>query len=972
MSIRLSAAAAIMVSAFFVSNSAVRAQRLAARPDEVIRGRHAAAGEVLIRFRQAVQSTLLGGDIDRDERIGPGRWRLIHSRGQSAEALAAAMRARPDVLDAEPNYRVSIDGAPNDLAAPLWGLQNTGQPLPDGNRGTPGADIGAVRAWDTATGSRSIVVATVDTGIMAAHADLAANVWSAPRAFSVTIGGVTISCGAGTHGFNAITKVCDPADDHGHGTHVAGSIGAVGGNALGVVGVNWTASIMALKFLDASGNGYVSGAIDAIEFAIQVKRAFAATGGANIRVLNNSWSGGDYSQALADEIQRANDADMLFVSATGNTSTDLGVTTVYPASYPGANVVAVGATDYNDQLGPYSGRGRNNVHIAAPGTAIYSTTISSWDPNASAYGTMTGTSMSSAYVSGAAALVLSHCQYSTGALRNALLTSAASLPWIADRIQSGRRLDAGTAVQSCPATPPPAADIVLYASDVAASNRRGAWQVLTDATAAGGSALANADAGTSTPNAPSPVAADSFDATFQAPGGVPYHVWVRMRAAGNSTANDSVWLQFSDALVNFPGGTAAAYGINSNAGLAITLENCAGCGVAGWGWQDGSYWLPRGDITFASSGSHTVRVQPREDGVQIDQIVLSPSTYRTSSPGQPMNDATVLPKSPAVGGGPGSSTSTPYGGTAAAIPGVVRLENFDDGGEGVAYHDASSGNAGGAYRATDVDLAADGSGGYVVGWVGAGEWLKYTVNVAAAGTYTAAFQVAALGAGGTFHLEMNGTNVSGALRVPDTGGWLAWQTVSAPVTLTAGTQVARLVMDTNGVNAVGNFKTLTFTAAASSPGGGLRPYGGAPAAVPGRVQAAEFDEGGEGVAYHDESAGNSGGAFRATDVDLAASSEGGYTIGWIGAGEWVNYTVNVAHAGAYTVQLRVAAPSAGGQLHIGFNGSAGSWTAVAIPATGGWQTWTTVNVPLTLNAGTQQITLLFDTGGYNVSWIDVR
>src|SRR5207302_452386 len=114
-------------------------------------------------------------------------------------------------------------------------------------------------------------------------------------AFTVSVGGTLISCAAGTHGFNAITRTCDPADDNGHGTHVAGSIGATGNNGYGVVGVNWVANIMALKFLDATGSGYVSDAIDAIEFAIQAKQAFAANGDANVRVLNSSWNGGDYS-----------------------------------------------------------------------------------------------------------------------------------------------------------------------------------------------------------------------------------------------------------------------------------------------------------------------------------------------------------------------------------------------------------------------------------------------------------------------------------------------------------------------------------------------------------------------------------------------------------------------------------------------------------------------------------------------------
>src|SRR5262249_56775376 len=111
--------------------------------------------------------------------------------------------------------------------------------------------------------------------------------------------------------------------------------------------------------------------------------------------------------------------------------------------------------------------------------------------------------------------------------------------------------------------------------------------------------------------------------------GVPYHLWLRMRAAADSALNDSVWVQFSDAIV----GGATAYSINTETALAINLENCAGCGVAGWGWQDGAYWTSRSDVTFASNGPHALRVQTREDGVQIDQIVLSPTSYRTSSPG---------------------------------------------------------------------------------------------------------------------------------------------------------------------------------------------------------------------------------------------------------------------------------------------------------------------------------------------------
>src|SRR5437588_47189 len=136
------------------------------------------------------------------------------------------------------------------------------------------ADIDAVPAWDAARGSRNTVVGIVDTGIDYTHPDLAANVWSAPRAFTVMVGGLTITCAAGTHGFNAITRSCDPFDDHFHGSHVAGTIGAVGNNGTGVAGINWFASMMGLKFLSSAGTGTLVDAINAIEFAIQVKAAF--------------------------------------------------------------------------------------------------------------------------------------------------------------------------------------------------------------------------------------------------------------------------------------------------------------------------------------------------------------------------------------------------------------------------------------------------------------------------------------------------------------------------------------------------------------------------------------------------------------------------------------------------------------------------------------------------------------------------
>jgi hypothetical protein len=300
--------------------------------------------------------------------------------------------------------------------------------------------------------------------------------------------------------------------------------------------------------------------------------------------------------------------------------------------------------------------------------------------------------------------------------------------------------------------------------------------------------------------------------------------------------------------------------------------------------------------------------------------------------------------------------TTPFGAGPLQLPGTIEAENFDNGGPGVAYVDDSPGNSGGAYRATDVDIEAASGGGYNLGWVNAGEWLAYTVNVATTGAYTVEFRVASLGPGGTFHLEMNGTDVTGAIRVPDTGDWQTWQTVTKTVSLTAGVQVARLVMDTTGLYAVGNFDWMRFTFGASTP------FSGTPILLPGTIEAEDFDNGGPGVAYVDDSPGNSGGAYRATDVDIEAASGGGFDVGWVNAGEWLKYSVNVADASAYLVSFRVASLGPGGTFHLEMNGIDVTG-AIHVPDTGGWQTWQNVTQIVRLSKGVQVARLVMDAPG---------
>ncbi len=139
---------------------------------------------------------------------------------------------------------------------------------------------------------------------------------------------------------------CDPMDEHNHGSHVAGTIGAAGNNGIGVAGVAWNAQLMALKFVDASGSGTVADAIRAIQFAVEVRNTLGAA--ADIRVLSNSWGGTEFSQALLDEIMVANDHDMLFVAAAGNNGLPNEVVPTYPASFAAPNIISVAATTNTD------------------------------------------------------------------------------------------------------------------------------------------------------------------------------------------------------------------------------------------------------------------------------------------------------------------------------------------------------------------------------------------------------------------------------------------------------------------------------------------------------------------------------------------------------------------------------------------------------------------------------------------------
>jgi uncharacterized protein involved in high-affinity Fe2+ transport len=315
-----------------------------------------------------------------------------------------------------------------------------------------------------------------------------------------------------------------------------------------------------------------------------------------------------------------------------------------------------------------------------------------------------------------------------------------------------------------------------------------------------------------------------------------------------------------------------------------------------------------------------------------------------------------------------AATGTPYGGTPAAVPGTVLAANYDTGGQGVGYNVTSTNGTANSYRSDGVDLEActDTGCGYDIGWTATGQWFNYTVNVATAGTYSVAIRVASpYGITDAFHIDnSSGTNLSGSVAVADTGGYQDWATVTASVTLPAGEQTLTVDQDDNGWN----YWKMVFTLTSGGGSSGDQPFGGTPAAIPGTVLAANYDTGGQGVAYNVTSVNGSANSYRSDGVDLEVCSDSGcgYDIGWTATGQWFKYTVNVASAGTYALSMRLAAPTAvTDALHIDNSAGTNLTGDITAPATGGYQDWTTVTASITLPAGVQTLTVDQDNGGWN-------
>jgi len=316
-------------------------------------------------------------------------------------------KAEDGVEFVEPNFIYQHTAITDDTYfsnGSLWGMGNTSSIY----------GSNAATAWAAGkTGSRAVYIGIIDEGVMNEHEDLIGNF--AVNPFEVAGNGqdddgnglIDDVNGWDFAGNN--NTIFDGATDD-HGTHVAGTIGAIANNGKGVVGVNWNVSLLSAKFLGSRG-GTTANAIKAVDYFTDLKNK-----GLNIVATNNSWGGGGFSQALQDAIERANTANVLFIAAAGNSTINIDASASYPAAYPNANIIAVAALNSNGTIASYSNYGATKVDIGAPGSGIWSTIPKSVKGKmTSAYASYNGTSMATPHVSGACALYASIYPGSTAA-----------------------------------------------------------------------------------------------------------------------------------------------------------------------------------------------------------------------------------------------------------------------------------------------------------------------------------------------------------------------------------------------------------------------------------------------------------------------------------------------------------------------------------------------------------------------------
>lgn len=370
-----------------------------------------------------------GTEIKKEHKIAfdyseiglPNTYLVKLSKGEDPKEVKERYKQEPDVVYAELNYIARCTVLPGDTSfSKLWGLHNTGQ-----TGGIPDADIDAPEAWDLCTGSDEVIIAVIDTGVDYNHPDLAGNIWTNPG--EIAGNGIDDDNNGyidDIHGWDFFNEDNNPLDDNGHGTHCAGTIGAIGNNGQGVAGVTWHAKIMPLKYANADGSGLYSDATAAILYANKM----------GARVMSNSWGGTSYSYTLESAI---NSSDALVVCAAGNSASNIDTNPFYPASYSSPQVLTVASSTKNDTISSFSNYGVISVDVAAPGESIYSTL-----PNGS-YGYKTGTSMATPHVAGLAGLLYAYHQGITYTeAKSAILASVDEKISLSGKVGTGGRINA--------------------------------------------------------------------------------------------------------------------------------------------------------------------------------------------------------------------------------------------------------------------------------------------------------------------------------------------------------------------------------------------------------------------------------------------------------------------------------------------------------------------------------------------------